>query len=371
MYAKEKIAALLAEADITVNGPEAWDIQVRDERLYRRILAGGTLALGEAYMDGWWDALSLDAFIDRALRANLKNRLVTPSLLFHIFRARLLNLQNATRAFTVGIEHYDIGNDLYAAMLDKRMVYTCGYWNEANNLDEAQEKKLDLVCKKIGLKKGDRVLDIGGGWASFGIYAAEKYGAEVVAVTVSKAQQKLGEARAEGFPVEIRMQDYRDVSDGPYDHIVSLGMLEHVGYKNYRTYMKVVHRLLKEDGLFLLHTIGSNRSVYATDPWIEKYIFSGGMLPSVKQIGGAVEDLFVMEDWHNFGADYDKTLMAWFERFDYAWPKLKTQYSERFYRMWKYYLLSCAGMFRSRQTAQLWQMVLSKRGVRGGYHSIR
>lgn len=371
MRAKEKVASLLAEAGITVNGDKPWDPAVHDERLYDRVLAGGTLALGEAYMDGWFDVPALDEFICRALRARLKDRFVSLSLIFHIIRSRIINLQSGWRAFEVGKKHYDVGNDLYRAMLDKRMTYTCGYWKDARDLDEAQEHKLDLVCRKIGLRKGDRVLDIGGGWGSFGAYAAEHYGAEVVAITVSQEQQKLGKEKTRGLPVEIRLQDYREVTDGPYDHVVSLGMFEHVGYKNYRTYMEVVDRLLKDGGLFLLHTIGNNRTVYAGEPWLNKYIFPGGMLPSIQQVGDAIEGLFVMEDWHNFGADYDKTLMQWFERFDRAWPSLKEAYSERFYRMWKYYLLSCAGTFRSRQVSQLWQIVLSKGGVHGGYTPVR
>lgn len=370
MRAKEKVQSLLGGADIVINGSRPWDIVVHDERFYSRVLGGGTLAFGEAYMNGWFDIAALDEFVDRALRARLTEKILPAALILHILRARLINLQSAARAFRVGEEHYDVGNDLYRAMLDRRMTYTCGYWKEAKNLEEAQEHKLDLVCRKIGLKAGDRVLDIGGGWASFGVHAAERYGAEVVAITVSREQQKLGRELAKGFPVEIRLQDYRDVTDGPYDHVVSIGMFEHVGYKNYRTYMQKVNALLKDDGCFLLHTIGSNFSVYATDPWVDKYIFPGGMIPSIAQIGKAAEKLFVMEDWHNFGVDYDKTLMAWFERFDRAWPELKASYDERFYRMWKYYLLGSAGSFRARKN-QLWQIVLSKHGVRGGYHSLR
>lgn len=251
------------------------------------------------------------------------------------------------------------------------MTYTCGYWKDAKTLDEAQEAKLDLVCRKIGLKKGDRVLDIGCGWGSFAQYAAEKYGASVVGVTVSKEQVALGSERVKGLPVEIRLQDYRAISDGPYDHIVSLGMFEHVGHKNYRTYMKKVHELLKDGGLFLLHTIGSNQLTPISDPWIDRYIFPNGMLPSVQQLGASIEKLFVMEDWHNFGADYDKTLMNWYLNFEKAWSSLKEKYGERFCRMWRYYLLFTAGAFRSRQNNQLWQIVLSKNGVPGGYQSIR
>ncbi|EKD33554.1 MAG: hypothetical protein ACD_76C00004G0005 [uncultured bacterium] len=254
-------------------------------------------------------------------------------------------------------------------MLDNSMTYTCGYWKDASTLDDAQEAKLDLVCKKIGLKHGDSVLDIGCGWGSFAKFAAEKYKAKVLGVTVSKEQIKLGQGLCRGLPVELRLQDYRKIS-GSFDHIVSLGMFEHVGYKNYRIFFEVVRRCLKDNGLFLLHTIGGNRSVHSTDPWIGKYIFPNSMLPSASQIASATEGLFVMEDWHNFGSDYDKTLMAWHSNFEKNWGSLMAHYDERFHRMWQYYLLSCAGSFRARQN-QLWQIVYSKNGIINGYNSVR
>ena len=254
-------------------------------------------------------------------------------------------------------------------MLDKRLTYTCGYWKNAKDLNEAQEAKLDLVCRKIGLKRGQSVLDIGSGWGSFIGYAAEKYGASAVGLTVSKEQKELANELYDNLPVEIRLQDYRDINE-KFDHVVSLGMFEHVGYKNYRTYMEVVHGVLKSDGIFLLHTIGGNKSVFSSDPWFHKHIFPNSMLPSIKQIGQSIEGLFVMEDWHNFSADYDKTLMAWHKNFEDNWDKIKSNYDDRFYRMWRYYLLSFAGSFRARKN-QLWQIVLSKKGIAGGYKSIR
>ncbi len=369
MTDKKKAQELLSLAGVEINGKNQWDIHIHNEGFYSRVLSKGSLALGESYMDGWWDVEELDEFFDHVLRVDLNRKLITPSVIFHILRAKFFNLQNISRAFKVGEQHYDIGNDLYSRMLDKRLVYTCGYWKNAQTLESAQEAKLDLVCRKLNLQKGQRILDIGCGWGSFAKFAAERYGVEVVGITISKEQAKFAEENTKGLPVEIRLQDYRDI-DEEFDHIVSLGMFEHVGYKNYREYMNVVNRSLKKDGLFLLHTIGSNYSSSTTEPWIEKYIFPGGMLPSIKQIGKSIEEYFVMEDWHNFGVDYDKTLMEWFKNFDKAWPELKEVYGERFYRMWKYYLLASAGSFRSRKN-QLWQVVLSKKGIRGGYQSVR
>jgi cyclopropane-fatty-acyl-phospholipid synthase len=365
-----KTQEVLSLADVKINGDRPWDIQIHNDRFYQRVVSQGSLALGESYMDCWWDAKALDQFFCKILAAELDKKVRENWRLAVTFlKARLLNPQRPSRAFKIGEHHYDIGNELYTAMLDKRLVYSCGYWKQASNLDEAQEAKLDLICQKLGLNRGMRVLDIGCGWGSFAKYAAEKYGAEVVGITVSREQVELGKQLCKGLAVEIRMQDYRDIRE-KFDHIVSVGMFEHVGYKNYREFMEMVHRSLRGDGLFLLHTIGSNHSMHSTDPWIAKYIFPNSMLPSIKQIGAAIEGLFVMEDWHNFSAHYDKTLMAWFKNFQQSWDKIKSNYNERFYRMWKYYLLSCAGSFRARKN-QLWQIVLSKKGVQDGYNSLR
>lgn len=368
--AKSVIENLLAVADVRINGDRAWDIQVHDERFYEAVLRGGDLAFGESYMAGWWDSRSVDELVAHITLHDIQKQVrITPHTVLLYLSSVLRNTGSKSRSFQVGEKHYDAGNDLFERMLDKRMVYTCGYWRHAKDLDEAQEAKLDLVCRKLGLKPGQRILDIGCGWGSFAKFAAEKYGVSVVGVTVSAEQVKLGHKLCEGLPVEIRLQDYRDV-EGEFDHIVSLGMFEHVGYKNYATYMKVAHDHLKDGGLFLLHSIGSNISETHTSPWINKYIFPNGMLPSIAQIGRSIEKKFVMEDWHNFGADYDTTLMAWFENFDKHWPEISEKYSKQFYRMWKYYLLACAGTFRSRKI-ELWQIVLSKKGVPGGYESVR
>lgn len=367
---KETAEEILSLAGIEINGKHPWDIHVHNDNFYRRVLAQGSLGLGESYMDAWWDCDKLDQFFYRVLRADLEDKVKQNwKLLVSALAARILNLQSKRRAFQIGEKHYDLGNELFENMLDKRMVYSCAYWKGARTLDQAQENKLDLICRKIGLHPGMRILDIGCGWGSFAKYAAEKYGVTVVGITVSREQVALGKIRCKGLPIEIRLQDYRDINE-LFDHIVSLGMIEHVGYKNYCTYMRCVHNCLKDEGLFLLHTIGGNESVMSGEPWTNKYIFPNGMLPSIKQIGAAIEGLFVMEDWHNFSADYDKTLMAWHSNFENSWDAIKPQYDERFYRMWRYFLLSCAGSFRARKN-QLWQIVLSKKGVEGGYTSVR
>jgi cyclopropane-fatty-acyl-phospholipid synthase len=361
MDAKSLIQSLMADADITINGNRPWDVQVQDERVYKRWLAETELGLGESYMDGWWDVESLDVFFDKILRANLEQK-VKRSLKTSLFilSSRLLNQQTKAKAKEVGLRHYDLGNELFRMMLDKRMIYSCAYWKKAKTLDEAQEAKLDLICRKLALKPGMKVLDIGCGWGGFAKFAAEKYGVEVLGVSISQKQIELGQSMCKGLPVELRFQDYREVT-GQFDAVLSIGFFEHVGHKNYRTYMQVVDRCLKPDGISLIHTIGNNISVTYVNEWTNKYIFPHGMIPSVAQIAKAAEGLFVIEDLHNFGPDYDKTLMAWHARFKKAWPALKEKYGERFYRMWRYFLLSSAGGFRSRFN-QLWQFVMTKPG---------
>lgn len=359
------LAALLHEADIRVDGERPWDLRLHRPEAADRILARGSLGLGESYLDGDWDCAQLDEFICRILRAHLDEKVHSPHLIWHVLRTRLLNLQTARRARQVGEQHYDLGNDFFEAMLDARMVYTCGYWAEADTLDAAQEAKLDLVCRKLGLQPGMRLLDIGCGWGSLMKFAAERYRAECVGLTISKEQAEHGRALCAGLPIEFRLMDYREI-DEPFDRIASLGMFEHVGRHNLRTYFEVARRCLEPDGLFLLHTIGGNVRNNPPDPWIVRYIFPNGDLPSLGQIADAAERLFIIEDVHNFGADYDRTLMCWHERFEAAWPRFAARYGERFHRMWSYYLLACAGTFRARSN-QLWQIVLSPEGRPGGY----
>lgn len=367
---KNQFAKLLAQADVKINGDRPWDIVVHSDNFYDRALRSGSVGVGESYMAGEWDCQEVDELIERLIRADLAQyALRNPKAVAYLLGAKVINHGRRSKSFEVAHKHYDIGNDLYKAMLDKRMVYTCGYWKDAKNLDEAQEAKLDLVCRKVGLKPGMRVLDIGGGWGSFAKFAAEKYGVSVVNITVSKEQVALANELCKGLPVENRLQDYRDVNE-KFDAIVSIGMFEHVGPKNYREYMKVARRCLVEDGLFLLHTIMGPVSGTAIDPWFNKYIFPNAVVPSLTQISAAAEGSFVIEDVHNFGPYYAKTVMAWHQNFEKAWPKLKDHYGEEFYRMWSLYLKVVAGSFRAR-TMGLGQVVLSPKGVKGGYTSVR
>ncbi|HUS28753.1 MAG TPA: cyclopropane fatty acyl phospholipid synthase [Kofleriaceae bacterium] len=360
--ANELVRNALAEAGIVVGGSDPWDIDVKDDRFYQRLLRDGTLGFGEAYMEGWWDSRELDQTIDRVCRHRLRDHVKDNwVLLAHAVKARVLNPQK-TRAFEIAYKHYDIGNDLYEAMLDKRMLYTCAYWRDAKDLEAAQEAKLELVCQKIGLKSGMRVLDLGCGWGGFAAYAAEKYGAEVTGYTVAAEQVRWAKEKYAHLPVDIRHDDYRKAT-GKYDAVVSIGLMEHVGPKNYRAYMELVNQLLAPGGVGFVHTITGNRTTTHIEPWFDKYIFPNAVLPTPDAMINAMERLFVIEDLHNIGEHYDPTLMAWWQRFDAAWPKLEAKYGATFYRMWKYYLLGCAGGFRARET-QLVQLVFTRVGTK-------
>lgn len=366
---RKKVERLLSFADVEIDGNRPWDLHIHNNKFYSRVLVTGSLGLGESYMDGWWDCERVDEFIHKILTADLGPKIKPWTEYFESLRARLYNLQKPSRAFKVGQYHYDIGNDLYEKMLDKRLIYSCGYWKNASTLEEAQEAKLELICRKLNLKAGMKVLDIGCGWGGTAKFIAKRHNVEVVGITVSTEQAQFAKNLCRGLPVKIYLQDYRNLKK-LFDRVLSIGMFEHVGYKNYATFMQIVKNNLKANGLFLLHTIGRNLAYSYIDPWINRYIFPNAMLPSPKQICKAIEGRFVLEDWHNFSADYDKTLMQWFKNFHTNWSSLQKNYSERFYRMWEYYLLACAGTFRARKN-QVWQIVLSPRGVPGGYLSDR
>lgn len=366
------IRKVLDQADIRVQGDRPWDLQVHDPRLYGRLLRHGSVGLAEAYIDGWWSSYRIDEMVTRLLRTGVQGHMPALVRFKDACRGlayRLINFQSDRRAFTVGKVHYDIGNDLFRHMLDESMMYSCAYWAQAQTLADAQRAKIDLICRKLDLRPGQTVLDIGCGWGGLAGHLARHYRVNVVGVTVSKEQQAFARQKLADLPVDIRLADYRSLT-GRFDRVVSVGMFEHVGAKNHRTFFETVHRLLADDGLFLLHTIGDEADSAAPEPFINKYIFPNGKVPSRREINNASLGLFRLEDWHNFGPDYDRTLMAWAERIDAAWPELSDRYDERFQRLWMFYLYSCAAFFRSRQ-GQLWQQVYSPGTSDQEYRSVR
>lgn len=361
---------LLAEADIVLDGDRPWDVQVHDKRFAARLLAEGSLGLGESYMDGWWSCDALDEMSCRAIRAGLDGRLPRNlRMLVSVLWAVAFNLQTRRRSRRVGKHHYDLGNDFFEAMLDPAMQYSCAYFQGGVDLAQAQVRKMDLICRKLGLEPGMRLLDIGCGWGGLARYAAERHGCEVIGITISQEQCAYAQTLCSGLPVHIRLQDYRDLAER-FDRVVSVGMLEHVGTRNYRKYFEVVSKCLDRGGLFLCQAIAGDRPSVHCDPWFERYIFPNSILPSAAQVAHAAEGLLILEDVHNFGADYDHTLMAWDENFRTAWPRFASRYGERFWRMWRFYLLSCAGAFRAR-SLQLYQFVFSHGGISGGWAPVR
>ena len=386
--AKKVCSEILKLADIKINGSRPWDLKVNDERVYEKVLSHGSLGLGEAYMDGWWDVKSLDEFFYHLLSADLQKKAIShlsigtmSSLALKVVISRLFNTQSISKSKDVAELHYNLGNSFYEKMLDPEyMQYTCGYWKNAKNLQQAQINKLDLVCKKLNLTKNSRnkekILELGSGFGGFGKFSTKNYSCEVTSYNISKEQIAFARKQTKDLPVKTIEADYRTAQNPKnkeaFDKIVSIGMMEHVGPRNYKSFMELANYCLKDKGLFVVHTIGRN-TVLAPglgDPWISKYIFPGGHLPAVSQITAAAEGYFRVEDVQNFGHYYDKTLMAWFENFDRAWPQFKEEYGERFYRMWKYYLLSCAGAFRA-GTICLFQVVLSKGNIGKTYEGAR
>jgi cyclopropane-fatty-acyl-phospholipid synthase len=359
-FERRVVEKMFARADIRIGGDRPFDIRVSDERLFRRILRDGQLGIGESYVDGWWNCDQIDEMTARFINAGMhRESLWNPKVALNHLRVRLSNIGSRAKVFEVAHRHYDLGNDLFRAMLDERMVYSCAYWRKATTLADAQEAKLDLICRKLELRPGMHVLDIGCGWGGWARFAAERYGVSVVGVTVSNQQGELAKKICAGFPVEIRVADYREIT-GRFDRVISIAMFEAVGHRYYRTFMQTAHRCLAEDGLFALHSIFGNQPIGAAEaPWLNRYIFPNGELPSLGQTLSAAEGLFTVEALHHLDGHYERTLAAWHDNFCANWETIKGAYDDRFYRMWTFYLQISRGIFLAR-LAHVWQIVFSK-----------
>jgi cyclopropane-fatty-acyl-phospholipid synthase len=356
--AASPLARLLAAASIQINGPGAADIAVHNPAFYTRLNREGSLGVGEAYMDGWWDCPRLDLFFQRVFSAGVDRAVARGRRGWWLLLASALGKRHTRgRAGAVARRHYDLANDIFQVMLGRWMIYTTGYWAQAADLDAEQEAKLDFVCRRLELRPGMRVLDIGCGWGGFARFAAERYRVRVEGVTLSPPQLELARSLCAGLPVELRLQDYRDLGPARYDAIVSLGMLEHVGYSNYGQFFHTARAVLAPGGRMYLSTIGASYTARSTDPWVERYIFPNSHLPSIAQIRRALESRFVPSAWENWAAHYDRTLMAWFANFDAHRRGWQQQYGDRFHRMWKFYLLSSAAAFRA-QRLHSWHILL-------------
>lgn len=370
------IQGILDKADIAINGNRPQDIKIINERAIQQIVRNGSLGLGETYMAGWWDCERIDELSYRLCKAAIDQDVKFNLLHFlHDLSTKFINYQTKRRSKQVAFKHYNIDNNLFEKMLGESMAYSCGYWKDVKDLTSAQMAKYDLICRKLQLSSQDTLLDVGCGWGGLAAFAAENYGCHVVGISIASKQIDYAKARYKHLPIDFYVADYRDIASynpkqKQFSKLASVGAFEHIGHKNHLDFMKIMNSQLGEEGIFLLHTIGANVSATTVDPWFNKYIFPNGCLPSMVQLSRAMETLFLVEDWHNFGQYYDQTLLAWDQNFQNNWHLISSQYDMQFYRMWRYYLLMCAGMFRSR-TAQLWQIVLSKSGVVGGYESVR
>ncbi|MDP3542896.1 MAG: cyclopropane fatty acyl phospholipid synthase [Elusimicrobiota bacterium] len=352
--AEEDVRALLARAGVAVGGGRPWDIRVRDPGFYKRVLSGGSLAAGEAYVDGWWESDRLDEFFHRVFKAGLYERVAfDPWARLRIQARRIFDAPSA--GLRAGL-----GNDLFRAMLGERMSSSCAYWKDARDLDEAQDAKMELVCRKLELKPGLSVLDLGCGWGAFARYAAERHGVSVVGVDIAEEQVTFGRERCRGLAVALRVQDHREVR-GRYDRVVSIGLMEHVAPRNWRSSMAAAARCLKADGIALVHAVARNVTDGRLDPWLDRNVFPGGAAPSLSSLAGAMEGSFVAEDVHNIGPHYDPTLLAWHENLSRRWPELRGKYGDRLYRALKFCLLASAGGFRARRS-QLFQIVMTRPG---------
>lgn len=369
---KNVIASLFGRAGITLNGSEPWDIQVKNDRFFRRSLRG-SLGFGESYMEGDWDVGSIDALFRRIIRYDISDSLMVMLNRLRLdLKSRLTNMQSRIGSRAIAETHYDLDHRLYELFLGPWNQYTCCFYDKATTLEEAEVEKLEMVCNKLDLQPGDRVMDIGCGWGGFAKYAAETRGCHVTGVSISVEQIAYARKYTAGLPVDIIECDYRDLpkryEDGSFDKVVIIGMIEHVGYKNYRHLFEVVHRMLNDVGLFLLHTIGNSTVTTVVDPWIEKYIFRNSMAPAASQLTHAMERLFTLQDWENYGHYYPSTLAHWQERFEANWPRIEAietanRFDERFRRMFNYYFLSCKAGFET-EDILLWHLVMSKAGCR-------
>ena len=355
---KTAVTSLFASAGIGIDGGGSVAIHVNDPRFYAAVLRDGELGMGESYMDGWWDCDAIDELATRFIASGLlKQAYRSPGVVFYALMARLARVGSRERAFDVGRRHYDLGNDLFEAMLDRRMIYSCAYWPDAATLEEAQDAKLDLVCRKLGLKPGQRILDLGCGWGGFASYAAERYGVSVMGVTVSREQAEFAQRRVARLPVEIRLCDYRDIT-GEFDHVVSIAMIEAVGLRYLETFFATVARTLRPGGRFLLHGFFANEPLGPQHArWLDRYIFPGGAAPTLWQVLKAAQGRLAVEALQRLDG-YDRTIGEWERRFLAAWPALSKRYDERFYRMWRFYLGISRGIFRAR-LCHVWHIVFS------------
>ncbi|AJR05941.1 class I SAM-dependent methyltransferase [Photobacterium gaetbulicola] len=351
---------------------------VKHQGFYKRLLDGGSIAAGEAYMDGWWDSPDLTKVV-QVLARNLPilDKIEAKVGWFTAFKNKWLHYtrRNNKQASKRNIlAHYDLGNDFYRTFLDENMLYSAAiYGSEETSLSQAQFNKMDRLCQMLELKPTDHLLEIGTGWGALAIHAAKYYGCQVTTTTISDAQHKWARERIyeQGLEgkITLLLEDYRDLT-GKYDKIVSVEMIEAVGKEYLTTYIKQCQSLLKEEGLLAIQaiTIADQRfdSYSKGVDFIQKYIFPGGFLPSVTVLSQHLTQHtdFVIRDLKDIGMDYARTLSDWHKEFNNNIDHyLQQGFDEQFIRMWRYYLCYCEGGFLERSISTV-QLVASRGGWR-------
>lgn len=377
---KSHVISFLEKAGIAIGGPNDFDIHVNDDRFYEMFFKDRTVGAGEAYTEGFWDVKDLKLLAEKIfLSGKLDHQYgFLNNLIYQLNKA-----QGKLKALFDIKKTYDHNIELYRAMLDKRLLYTCAYWNNIDysvaNLDLAQEQKLELVCQKLGLHqqpKGQSILDYGCGFAGFAKYAHEKYGAKVVGITISKLQYKVAKEICKGLPIEIRFQDYRDIPKGElYDHLVALGIIEHITVKNAREFILNAKSHLKnekyQDNRFVLHGMFTNGTEHRIDPWMEKYIFPGAEIFTFKHLFDMIHGVFYCQDFHPFGPDYSLTADAWYQRLEMNYGNLlPSEQNNEFMRTFEFYLKTASASFLT-QRNNLMQMVLTHGPVINGLEPVR
>ena len=333
-------------------------IQIRllDKSLNYKLLLNPDLYFGEAYTNGSLiiENGSLTDFLEIAFKNIGRSDINLYSKIFNKIKGTYRYFTNFNRIVNSKknvSHHYDISEKLYDLFLDKKRQYSCAYFkNENDSLDDAQTNKIDHIIKKLNIKPNQRVLDIGSGWGSLAIDIAKKTNASVTGITLSKNQFDYSNKKVKemnlGNQVDFKLIDYRQLNE-KFDRIVSVGMFEHVGRKFYKTYFNQVSKLLKEDGISLIHTIGSVNSPRDPQPWITKYIFPGGYTPSLSEIAGPIEKSgLIISDMEVLRMHYSHTLRHWKERFLSKKQEVLEMFDEKFMRMWEFYLASCEMAFK-------------------------
>ncbi len=344
---------------------------IKNPDFYDRVVRDGSLGMGESYMEGWWDAEGDD--IVSAIGIIISNQLektirVSPSLMLSAASTKIFANVSRVRSKSNIQQHYDVGNDFYELFLDENMAYTCGYQKDPNDtIEDMQNQKHERVARKLGLKAGESMVDLGCGFGGMLRYGAKNFGIKGMGVTLSEGQYEWANKKMqeEGLHDNIRVElkDYRDMT-GTFDHVVSIGLAEHTWQRGYETFIGKISELLKEGGVGLVHTIGVTSPPHeTTDAWINRYIFPDGRLPRLEEL---IEEMrragLTVGHVENFKLHYAETLRHWKEKFNKNRATIKAmapEYNEEFLRMWDYYLQVCEAGFRYGEL-QLYQILFCK-----------